>query len=189
MIGLAISVALLAGGADTTCGTKTLYGKTYTLYAHNVSCAEVKKITSRKCDVFDEPWFCFSAHTPGPPLYWGKGDERFEEKASAWIDTRRPACARSEVTAADWKRATAQRDDQFPTERQLLADDLIRCKQLRGKTRASVLKLLGRQDEGSGRSLHWSLGPERSIMQVDSELLGVEFDRKNRVRSLEIWQG
>lgn len=191
MIALALSAALLGAPAETTCGTKELYGRTYTLYAHNVTCAEVEQITSGTCDVFAEPWYCASGHAPGPPLHWGKSAEIFADEPTAWIDTRRAPCAESKVSAAGWKRARKPADAQFPTERQLLTDDVLRCRQVRrGMTGRAVTRLLGRPDERSGRELSWELGPERgSVMQIDSEYLHVALDRKGRVRLAGIYQG
>lgn len=189
LITLVTLVAATDAEAATRCGTKTLYGKTYTLYATNVSCEETATITAAKCDVFAEPWFCGSNHAPGPAMWWGKASEMFDEEPTTWIEARRPPCTK--VTAADWKRAKQQPDDQFPTEQQLLADDLIRCKQLRrGMTWAAVAKLLGNAGKRPGRDLSWMLGPQRdSVFQVDGEFLSVAFDRKRKVRSVGIHQG
>jgi hypothetical protein len=94
------------------------------------------------------------------------------------------------VTRADWKRARGRRGDRFPAEQQLLADDLIRCKQLKGKRSAAVRALLGAPDTRQRRYMDWSLGSERgSMFQIDSEYLTVMFDRRGVVRSVTIDQG
>jgi len=196
MFALALAVASVTLGtsaqAETHCGTKQLYGKTFTVYAMNVPCAEVEQITAGKCDVDGEPWFCSSAHVPGPALYWRPESERYESKPTAWIEARRLPCSRSKVTRAAWDQARNQLDDPFPTEMQILADDLIRCKQLRGKSRAGVLKVLrggGLGGQDYKRSLSWGIGPERTLSvpdPEDREYFGVVFNRKGKVRSVRI---
>jgi hypothetical protein len=198
MLALALAVASVALSpgtqAETACGTKELYGKTLTLYATNVSCTEVERITAGECDVDGTPWFCSSAHAPGPGLLWRQETERYEPEPTAWIEARRPPCSRSKVTAAAWDRARKRLHDPFPTELQLLADDLIRCRQLRGKSRAAVLKVLrggGQGGEDGKRSLSWLIGPERTLAVPDpddGEYFGVVFNRKGKVRSVGIHQ-
>jgi hypothetical protein len=196
MLALAFAVAAVALGtgtqAETPCGTKDLYGKTLALYATNVPCAEVKRITAGECDVDGQPWFCSSSHAPGPGMFWRQETERYESEPTAWIEARRPPCLRSKVTAAAWNRARKRLDDPFPTELQLLTDDLIRCKQLRGKSRAAVLKVLrggGQGGEDGKRSLSWLIGPERTLSAPDpddGEYLTIVFNRKGKVRSVMI---
>ena len=196
MLALAFAVASLALGApaqaETRCGTKELHGKTLTLYAMHVTCAEVQQITAGDCDVDGEPWFCSSAHVPGPALFWRRETERYEPRPTAWIEARRPPCSQSKVTRAAWNRARKRVDDPFPTQMQMLADDLIRCKQLRGKSRAAVLKVLrggGLGGEDDKRSLSWAIGPERTLSTPDpkdGEYFVVVFDRNGKVRSVGI---
>jgi hypothetical protein len=175
------------------CGTKLLYGKTLTLHiaGKGLTCADVERITSGdQCDVDGKPWFCFAPQT-GPALVWAKDKERFSDKHSAWIEARRYPCSQASVTAADWQRARASTSEQFPAEQQLLADDLIRCKLLKGKRYAAVRALLGKPDEHTGRKeLDYTLGIERdSLFQIDSEFLSVAFTRKGGVKSVSIDQG
>jgi hypothetical protein len=196
MLALALSIVTVALGgmsqAETRCGTKQLYGKRLTLYAMNVSCAEVEQITAGECDVDGEPWYCSSAHTPGPALYWRQATERYASEPTAWIEARRPPCSRSKVTRPAWDRARTQANSPFPTELQMLADDLVRCKQLRGKSRAAVLKVLrggGLGGANGKRSLSWGIGPERTLSLPDprdGEYFGVVFDHKGKVRSARI---
>ena len=107
------------------------------------------------------------------------------------IEARRYPCSQANVTAADWKRARASTATTFPAEQQLLADDLIRCKQLKGKRYAAVRTFLGKPDEHTGRKeLDYLLGDERdSMFQVDGEFLSVTFTSKGVVKAVEIYQG
>ena len=191
MLALAFTIALLAAPQTQTCGTKSLYGKELTIRVHGkgVTCEQVAEITAGECDVDGSPWFCFSSWAPGPALFWAKEKERFEEEPSVWIEAVRRPCSESKVTAAAWKRARAQTGDAFPREEQLLADDLVRCKQLKGKRYASIRKLLGKPDEKSTRALAYELGDERdSFFQLDSESLSLQFDRRGVLRSAELTQ-
>jgi hypothetical protein len=76
----------------------------------------------------------------------------------------------------------------------VLADDLIRCGQLRGKTYKVLTALLGRPDEQSkqngARSADRQIGLERdSFFQVDSEYLSLRFGRDGVLRSAHMTQG
>jgi hypothetical protein len=198
---LALFVALaLVGPADASeerCGTTTLYGTKLPLHTMGtgVQCADVDRITSGSC-TFDpkETWGCFSFRSKNPVLVWFKTEEMFAESWSGWIEARRPACSQSTVSAADWRRGLNDTSDAFPTRLQVLSDDLIRCKQLRGKRYGRVRDLLGKPEEVDrgtrGRTAHWQVGPERgSFFQIDSEYLTVRFDRSGRFRSARFVQG
>lgn len=68
----------------------------------------------------------------------------------------------------------------FPTRRQMLADDLIRCHLLKDKTPTEVEAEIGVPEETStsqGKtSFVYALGRERdSFIQIDNESLLVEF--------------
>jgi hypothetical protein len=115
----------------------------------------------------------------------------FADSWSGWIEARRPRCSQSTVSASDWRHASV---DAFPTELQVLSDDLIRCKQLRGKRYAQVTQLLGKPEDvdrvKGERTAYWPVGDERdSFFQVDSEYLTVRFDRNGRFRSARFTQG
>jgi hypothetical protein len=76
----------------------------------------------------------------------------------------------------------------------MLADDLVRCKQLQGKSYRQVIALLGRPSESSRQAkthdADWILGAERdSLFQVDSEYLSLRFDAADRLRSARLTQG
>ena len=192
MIVLALSAALLVTPAEVPCGTKQLYGRSFELYAHNVPCEQVAAVSAGPCGTEGHPWFCHSAAAPGPALYWRLENERYAQP-TAWIEARRPSCSRSKVTRKAWDRARKRVEaDPFPTELQLLSDDLIRCKQLRGKSRRAVLKLLrggGLGGESYDASVSWRIGPERNLSvpdPADGEYFGVVFTRKGKVKSVGI---
>jgi hypothetical protein len=95
----------------------------------------------------------------------------------------RPPC--TPVTAEEWKLPVHG----FPSRRQVLADDLIRCHQLRAMKRADVLALLGEPDDQSADDVDWLIGDERdSFFQVDSEFLAISF-KEGVVSKVEIAQG
>ncbi len=103
---------------------------------------------------------------------------------------RRYSCSEAEVTP----RLFALPPRGFPTRRQLLADDVLRCGLLGpGDSAAEVEEVIGPPEEREARRAgpEWiyGLGPERdSIFQVDPELLNVTL-RHGRVTSIEIVQG
>jgi hypothetical protein len=76
-----------------------------------------------------------------------------------------------------------------PTLRQKLADRMIDCRYLEGRTRARVRALLGRPEEANGGYWDWTIGDERaSMFVIDSESLVVHFARSGRVDRVEIVQ-
>jgi hypothetical protein len=196
-LSVALAVVATAEASEERCGTKRLYGKKLPLHTmgNGVACADVARITRGKCTLDpEETWGCFSFRAKNPVLVWFRTDEMFAESWSGWIEARRPACSRSKVSAAAWKRASNSRSDAFPSELQVLSDDLIRCKQLRGKRYARVADLLGRPEEvdrlKGARTAYWQVGLERdSFFQLDSEYLTVRFDRNGRFRSARFTQG
>jgi hypothetical protein len=177
------------------CGTKMLYGKSLTLsvVGRGISCAEVRKIVRGTCRD-GKTWSCFSFRAPDPLLVWFKSDERFAEHWSTTIEARRYPCAQAHVSAKAWADARRSSSSAFPSQQQVLADDLIRCGQLRGKTYKVLTALLGRPDEQSkqndARSADWQIGLERdSFFQVDSEYLSLRFGRDGVLRSARVTQG
>ena len=65
-----------------------------------------------------------------------------------------------------------------------LVDDLLRREHLRGKTRAEIVALLGeppKTDYFRDYDLVYWLGPERSLMSIDSEWLVFRLDAAGRV--------
>lgn len=93
---------------------------------------------------------------------------------------------RSPFEREAWLHGTHEAQGEFP--RLGMADDLIAKETLRGMRKDAVLALLG---EPEGRDVLWSeedrfdllyrLGPERGYFSVDSEWLGITFDKSGKV--------
>jgi hypothetical protein len=185
-----------AGAASTTCGIKKLYGKRYPIHVVGdpVPCDEVHDIISGRCTDGKE-WSCFSFPGRYPALVWFREKERYKENWSTTIEARRYPCSQAHVTHRAWAVGSRSTRSLFPTPLQILADDLVRCHQLRGMRYRAVVRLLGRSyDEyqtGKYPDLIYGTGPERdSFIQIDSELLVLRFDRHTgRFRSASFEQG
>jgi hypothetical protein len=195
VVALAIGAVLAAedddaGTATGGCGTKELYGRELEIrvVGRPLPCAQVRRIVAGPCRD-GKVWSCFSFRPPDPALVWFRERERFQERYSTAIEAHYPSCRGVRVTRADWARARSTSG--FPTLRQVLGDELIRCKLLRRMTRADVIRLLG-PSEGieDKRHLNYEVGPERdSFFQVDSDFLSIEFDRRGVFRRAEYYQG
>lgn len=197
-VAAAVIVPAAAAGSPAAtkgvrCGSKQLYGKSLRVYVVGtpIPCSRVAAIIRGRCRA-GKGWSCFSVHPPGPVLFWFRERERFKDEWSTVIEARRAPCGESRVTAEAW--TTRDRSDAFPSRRQVLADDLVRCRQLRGQTYAQVVALLGAPDETDvshgKRHAHWGIGNERdSFFQVDSESLSVTFGRDGRLASISFAQG
>jgi hypothetical protein len=99
----------------------------------------------------------------------------------------RPAVENYRYRAAfdpvEWRR-NARPNGDWPT-RLTMVDDLLERRLLRGATRDSVDRLLGRRDATSyfaDWDLVYRLGPERGLLRIDSEWLVVSFGADGRVR-------
>jgi hypothetical protein len=184
MLPLLAVAAIVAAPPPAKCGTKTLYGRTLTIrvVGKPMPCSKVRSIIRGSCKT-KKTWSCFSLHSPDPLLIWFRERERFKEKWTTTIEARRPPCTK--VTTEEWNTPGGG----FPTRRQVLADDLIRCHQLLGMSRTAVLGLLGEPDDQSAREVDWDIGLERdSFFQVDDEFLTVSF-KHDLVSKVEIVQG
>jgi hypothetical protein len=184
MLPLLAAAAIIAAPPPVKCGTKSLYGRTYAIrvVGKRIPCSKVKTIIRGSCRT-KRTWSCFSLRSPDPLLIWFKERERFKEKWTTTIEARRPPCAN--VTAEEWNLP----GDRFPTRRQVLADDLIRCHLLLKMSRANVVTLLGEPDDQTAREVDWEIGLERdSFLQVDSEFLTITF-KNDLVSKVEIAQG
>jgi hypothetical protein len=90
--------------------------------------------------------------------------------------------------SAKWKKVDSdiEKADSDRTVRQKLADNLVRCRTLIGKSRTAVRQLLGPGDEGpvdgGGSSMDYGTGPQRSRFSLDAEYLIVELDRRGVVK-------
>jgi hypothetical protein len=73
-----------------------------------------------------------------------------------------------------------------------MVDDLLERHELRGKTRAEVVALIGepqRSDVFPEYDMVYWLGPERGLIGTDSEFLLMKLDKSGRVTSVELRTG
>ncbi|MDQ3934280.1 MAG: hypothetical protein M3340_06570 [Actinomycetota bacterium] len=180
-----------AAGCDLR---KELYGRQLEIrvVGKPIACSEVERVIAGECRD-GKKWSCFSFRPPDPMLVWFLERERFKpgpDDFSTAIEARRYPCSEARVTRAGWRRAERS-FERFPTEQQLLADDIARCGLLRGMTRRQVERLLGRTDGfGDEPNLNYIIGPQRdSFFQLDSEFLSIEFRRDGTYRRAEFFQG
>lgn len=80
---------------------------------------------------------------------------------------------REPFNAPAW-RANANSDTLWPA-RLTMVDDLLSKDVLLGRTREDVIQLLGPPDGTSTQTLVYGLGPERGLIRIDSERLGIDF--------------
>ncbi|MFL5909496.1 MAG: hypothetical protein ACJ768_02840 [Gaiellaceae bacterium] len=173
------------------CGTKELYGHALRIHVAGkpIPCSQVREIVKGRCRD-GHVWSCFSFRSPAPILVWFRDRERFHKHWSTTIEARRYPCTDASVTPSSWAASRGDSSAAFPSRAQVLADDLIRCGLLKGKSYDEVRRLLGAPDEPVSRHyLDYDIGLERdSFIQVDSEVLSIGFDRSGRFRSIEIYQ-
>jgi len=123
--------------------------------------------------------------------------EAFGDAADALNTAWQLDCRTFSFDEAAWRRAQRPLEEEVPTDDQRLADALIKCRTLIGRTRSEVTALLGPSDDGgllseeeTRRELVYSTGPQRdSAFAIDSEWLTILLDRGGRVRSVELGQG
>ena len=173
--------------ARRDCGTKALYGHKLELHVvgKKIPCEEVRKITRGACRR-GKLWSCFSFRPPDPVLVWFPERERFKYDYTTAIEARRYPCGRARVTPRTWAEAARSWTQGFPSRLQVLADDVMRCKILEGKTYHEVQALLGRRGAHRERHRHYisiAVGEQRnSYIQTDPEYLLIEFDRNDVFR-------
>jgi hypothetical protein len=182
------------GAATSACGSKELFGKTLKIrvVGDRIPCSQVREIIRGPCRD-GRTWSCFSFHPPSPVLVWFRERERFKRDWSTAIEARRYPCREATVTRETWAEAGREYSG-FPNQRQVLADDLIRCGLLKGMTYKAALRLLGPGGEPSfekgKRYLRYLLGDERdSFFQVDDEFLSIRFGHDGTFESARIVQG
>ncbi len=174
------------------CGYKGLYGHSLTIKVRGqpLGCKKVRHIVRGRCDANGEPWFCFSFRAPGPPLAWIRSDERFDQGLSTLITASRYPCSEVRPIAEEWVGSS----NEFPTRKQIVADDLIRCDALDGMNVDEVQSILGVPDysssSGGSRFHDYVIGLQRdSVFQLDSEVLSLRFSRSGAFREATIYQG
>ena len=105
---------------------------------------------------------------------------------SGWLFLRSMSplarCDDRRFTSAKWMDADASFGEQ--AIRGCLVDDLHRSHELRGRSRQEIVALLGEPTKTahfSSYDLVYWLGPERSVLSVDSEWLVMRLDSLGRV--------
>jgi hypothetical protein len=192
LVAVAVLATPAAGQEDPAvgCGTKRVYGHKLRILVRGkpIPCSRAREIIRGHCRE-SRKWSCFSFWPPRPELVWFREKERFAESWSTYIEAERYPCSEAQVTKRLWR----QKGDSFPTRQQVLADDLIRCKQLAGKSEKQIVRLLGRPDFRSHaqgkRYLDYYVGPVRdSFFQIDSESLSIVIGRDGIFKSAEFQQ-
>ena len=183
--------AQLARTGFKHCGTKKLYGHRLQISVRGKvrACERVRQIIRGECKD-RKRWSCFSFRTPDPPLVWFPSKERFARRWSTVIKASRYPCTKAALTRQQWS-GPSQR---FPTRKQILSDDIIRCHLLAGMTVHRVESLLGNPTHSYTSRGHpyrdYVIGPERdSFFQIDPELLSVKFSSSGTFTKASIYQG
>lgn len=177
-----------AVAAPLRCGNKLVHGRSVAIVAQGLKrCSSVRHVVGGRCRT-GKVWSCVSLRPPDPLVVWFKTRERFARRWSVVIEGRRGPCEDAAVSQLEWRESA---DDASvwaaPTARQVLADDILRCRQLQGMTYDQVRALLGRPDGSHGARktyMTWEIGPERSsFFPIDGEILTLNFDRQGRFTS------
>jgi hypothetical protein len=177
--------------AQKTCGSKELFGHTFSVWVVGkpLTCAKARQISSASCGIkLHRKWSCFSFPVDKPFLAWFPTKELYRRHWSTTIALRRYPCADARVSPQLFEPLGRG----FPTRRQMLADDLIRCHLLKDKNTTEVEAEIGAPEEietSQGKtSFVYALGRERdSFIQIDNESLLVEF-ANGAVASVSIFQ-
>lgn len=177
--------------SEQRCGRQHIFGRPFSIEVTGkpIQCKNVRRIVASNCRIrLNRKWSCISRRENKSFLVWFLTAELFEPKLTT-IRFRRYPCSKAHVTP----RIFEHHSEGFPTRRQMLADDLIRCKMLMGASIDEIESTIGLPDE------HWYernrtyfayfLGPTRgSLVQIDPELLGVEIS-DGTVQTLFFFQG
>lgn len=193
LIGAEVAHGDAAASQPLSCGHRPLFAQRFQVRVRGdydkfgLDCRLARELTREKCRIrFGRVWSCFSFRSPWPFQVWWPSDETWEAQYSTVVELRRYPCPRARLSARRFRRPSRE----FPTRRQLLADDVIRCELLRGKRRRRVRRLLGRPDFSSGKLTSYYLGDQRdSYFQIDPEHLYLSYSRGGRVRSASIGPG
>ncbi len=168
----------LSRSSSRDCGTHRLFKRPFRVHIEGkpLTCQEAHRIFTRPCAIrLNSYWSCFSFRQPEPFLIWFPTNEIYEPWSTAIVFRRYP-CSKAWISPAEFK---PNNRDIFPTKRQLLADDLLRCQMLRKLSLNQVERLIGppdeREDSQKRVTLIYWLGPERdSFTQIDPEGLLIE---------------
>lgn len=126
---------------------------------------QVRRILSSACRIrLKRTWSCMSFRESKPFLVWFPTAEIFDLRPTVEIRLERYPCSEARVTPSLFKHHTRG----FPTRRQMLADDLMRCEMLNGASLEELEGAIGppdeRSDERGGSYLYYFLGPERDSL-------------------------
>ena len=179
-----------ASSSKEPCGTAEKFGHQFEVRVGGkpVGCPRAARIIDRPCRVRQKhEWSCFSFRERFPFIVWFPTKELFEPDWSTVIIYKRYPC--SEATLSREEFFPTPRG--FPTLRQLLADDILRCGLLEGTTYDEVRALLGPPMFGErGKRLSYDIGPQRdSFFQIDSEILSIGFRKNGIFSGAAIYQG
>jgi hypothetical protein len=118
----------------------------------------------------------------------------FGDKIDNWRHQRKFDAALWKADVFDKKMKKYVFDSRWPP-RLCMVDDLMASSCLLGKSKGQVTELLGPPDstthfgppdETTPFQFEYHLGPERGFIRIDSEALGIEFDREGKVNSQRI---
>jgi len=185
------SGAVTSSKAQKACGTKKVFDQTFSVWVMGkpIDCTAARRISSAPCGIkLHHKWSCFSFPVNKPFLAWFPTKELYKRHWSTTIAFRRYPCTNAHVSPQLFEPLGKG----FPTHRQMLADDLIRCHLLNGDSPAEVEAEIGAPEEtetNQGKtSFVYALGRERdSFIQIDNESLLVEF-ANDEVASVLIFQ-
>lgn len=176
----------------SACGEATKFGHAFEVKSAGretaPTCGQAQRIIDGRCKVhLHQRWSCFSFQADDPFILWFPTREMWARHWTQVVYYERYPCSEAAVTSELFARPPLG----FPSLRQLLADDIVRCDLLAGQTYSQVRKLLGPPDGGKpGHYLDYVLGPERdSFFQIDPELLAVWFRKNGRYEGADIYQG
>lgn len=92
--------------------------------------------------------------------------------------------SQTQFNSKEWK---SHLNDRNPLKINMV-DDLLKSQNLIGKSRDEIIELLGKPEQvayfNDYEFVYW-LGPERSLMSIDSEWLGIKFE-DNKVTQADI---
>ncbi|MGC1851794.1 MAG: hypothetical protein WA687_05075 [Solirubrobacterales bacterium] len=187
-----IASATRGRSIERPCGKKAVFRRPFTVRVMGVRtpCSEVKRIIASGCQVrIGQKWSCLSLRESKPFIFWFLSDQIFEPRLTVGILLERYPCSEAHITSSLF----AHHSKSFPSRRQMLADDLIRCNMLSGMSPQEVEDVIGPPDEQLDERGHiyfdYLVGPEReSIVQLDPEFLSVEI-ANGKVKEVSFFEG
>jgi hypothetical protein len=173
------------------CGSFELFQHRFPVEAQGIGCRLAHRLLRHPCKTnLKLEWSCLSYRENLPFLIWLPSNDYFKRNKYPAVLLRRYPCSEAKVTPSLFGKPSTG----FPTRRQLLADDVLRCELLKvGETLPEVEKVIGPADasepEGHHKILSYLLGTERdSLIPIDPELLQLEVER-GRLGGIAMVQG